>query len=104
MYEKTTWTLFGNSTTFLKDGVTIARKPEGEAISLTLASNGYIKIPSAVRMTRAQGFRYWTRHFPNRSMWELPEIMQEAVCLDPHEEQEICVSFDRFGNVCKTER
>lgn len=30
-------------------------------------------------LTRAQGFKYWKRHFPNWFYFDLPELLQEAI-------------------------
>ena len=32
-----------------------------------------------VELTRAQGYKYWKRYFPNRLIWDLPEALQEAI-------------------------
>lgn len=34
-----------------------------------------------VILTRAQGFRYWQKHFPRRPWWTLPAALQLAVNL-----------------------
>lgn len=32
-----------------------------------------------VELSRAQGYRYWKRHFPDKPCWLLPQILQDAI-------------------------
>lgn len=34
-------------------------------------------------LSRAQGYRYWNQHFPNRLFLDLPEALQEAIEKEP---------------------
>ena len=36
-----------------------------------------------IELTRAQGYKYWKKHFPNRIVWSLPEALQTAIDRDP---------------------
>ena len=38
---------------------------------------------SKVELTRAQGYRYWAKHFPDRACYTLPEALQEAIDRPP---------------------
>lgn len=82
MYTKfTRKSLFfdGDYAEFYKDGVLIARRNRASGGNIRL----YPRPTSEVRLTRAQGFRYWERHFPLRACWDLPPALREAVALDP---------------------
>ena len=46
----------------------------------------HIYYPNAMRlhnepltMSLSQAFRYWQRYFPERTIWELPEMLKEAL-------------------------
>jgi len=77
MYTKTTSVFFGTITTFYKDGRLIACRREGERIHFA------IPYSEPVTLTRAQAFRYWERHFPDRVCWDLPSELYEATELPP---------------------
>lgn len=34
-------------------------------------------------LSRAQGYKYWKKHFKNRLIWDLPEALQEAINKEP---------------------
>lgn len=55
-------------------------------------------------MTRSQGYRYWEKHFPNLPEWELPDLIREAVNIDPEEEEDICAVLTRYGEVDRCRR
>ena len=82
MYTKETCSLFGATTSFYKDGHIVARKRDGV---LRLCHSAQ----EPVEITRAQGFRYWGRHFPLRACWDLPEALAAAVGKD-------CRSFGTY--------
>lgn len=63
---------------FLRNGVVIATAhytPDGKRDRLE-----WLKTCSApVELTRAQGFRYWSKYFPDRTCYSLPEVLEEAI-------------------------
>lgn len=79
MYTKRTIpALFSESTItiFYKDGVEVATRRNG----VTALRPVY---HTPMELTRAQGFRYWEQHFPNRFCWDLPEVLQMALEKEP---------------------
>ena len=62
---------------YYKNGREIARSCDGH-ISLLPSYH------SKCELTRAQGFRYWEKHFPDRSRYTLPQVLQEAVDKPSH--------------------
>lgn len=51
-----------------------------------LSRNGKItRYATTIRyeLSRAQGYKYWERYFPNRLLWDLPEALQEAIDKEP---------------------
>lgn len=38
---------------------------------------------SSIELTRAQGYRYWAQHFPGRTCYSLPALLEEAVDREP---------------------
>lgn len=57
---------------YYKNGREIGRSSNG-AIYL------YPSCSSDCELTRAQGFRYWKRHFGHRSYYALPQALQDAI-------------------------
>lgn len=43
----------------------------------------YFKNTSEIRLTRAQGYKYWAKYFPDRVYWSLPITLQEAIDSEP---------------------
>lgn len=95
MYTKRDISLFCKHITYYKDGVRIAER--GEDNRLVLVPEYH----APVAMTRSQAFRYWIKHFPRRTFWELPPLMEAATCLDPHEEADLCYYQTKDGEVFK---
>ena len=67
-------------TVIFKDGHRIARREEGE---------GWDYLPQMRKghgadLTRAKGFRYWGRYFPNLPCWMLPAELEAATDLEAH--------------------
>lgn len=86
-YSKTVSLFADGYTLFLKtaEGV-IAQRRRGGAIEFTpRRANAHVKI------TRAQAFRYWDKHFPGRCADDLPAPLSEAVWLSPWEESGIAI-------------
>lgn len=78
-------------TYFYKDGYLIA----------TRDSKGWHRYPNKLKgygcsLTRAQGYRYWQRHFPGLPCWLLPEPLEEATDLEPEYKGEYT---DKSGEV-----
>ena len=61
---------------FRRDGVLI-----GEAIGEEITRYPTTTIP--YELSRAQGYKYWKKHFKNRLIWDLPEALQEAINKEP---------------------
>ena len=61
---------------FRRDGMLIGWSNNGEITLYTIRIIPY-------ELSRAQGFKYWTRYFPNRLLWDLPEVLQEAIEKEP---------------------
>lgn len=51
-------------------------------------------VRNPIELTRAQGFRYWERHFPERACYTLPALLEEAVDREP---KSFGIFFDRNG-------
>lgn len=80
-------------TQFLKNGVVVAVRYKGE---LKLSP----KYPEPIRLTRAQGYKYWTRHFIDRPYWRLPKALEEAIFEEP---RYFGTYIDRNGELVGTE-
>jgi hypothetical protein len=78
---------FGQVTLFYKDGEIIASR-QGESAPIRLYQRGSLR---QVSLTRAQGFRYWGKHFPDRACYTLPALLEEAVAKES-------ASFGTFVN------
>lgn len=57
---------------YYKDSRAVGMSYEG-AVSLLPSYS------STCELTRAQGYRYWEKHFSNRNYYSLPLILQEAI-------------------------
>lgn len=53
--------------------------------------------PAHDPLTRAKGYRYWGKHFPDRYCWSLPELLQDALDMAPASRG---VFVDRSGRLC----
>lgn len=86
-YSKTVSLFADGYTLFLKTGEgVIAQRHRGGAIEfMPRRSNAHVKI------TRAQAFRYWDKHFPGRYSDDLPAPIAEATYLQPYEEASFAV-------------
>lgn len=67
---------------------------DGKRVGTRLTSESHITlVPSGEEhfapLTRAKAYRYWAKHFPNRSYWTLPELLADALELP-------CRSFGTF--------
>jgi len=83
--KSTTECLFGGTyTRFFKNGELIATRDGGKIELIP-------KYAHPIELTRAQGFRYWKRHFPERVCYALPALLEEAVDREPS-------SFGSFFN------
>jgi hypothetical protein len=94
MYTKETYpNLFGigSWTNYYKNGKLIAMRSEGR---LELVN---IHEPAYDVLTRAKGYRYWEKHFPDRYCWSLPEMLQEALDMEPASSGYF---VDRNGELC----
>ena len=78
MYTKSVSEFFGRTTTFYKGRKVIGRRREGNPIHLCVNHD----CPE-IELTRAQGYRYWQKHFPERVCWDLPFALYCAVCQEP---------------------
>ena len=57
----------------------------------------YYKESNPVVLTRAKGYRYWEKYFPNRYFWSLPEELQFAIDLPCGSSG---VFYDANGELC----
>lgn len=48
-------------------------------------------------LTRAKGYRYWWKHFPDRYCWSLPQELQDALDMAPATRGYF---VDRNGQLC----
>ena len=75
--KRTTRSLFGDDyVEFFKDGKLAAIRLNGQLAIVP-------KYTAPIELTRAQGFRYWRRHFPQRVCWDLPTALVVAVETEP---------------------
>lgn len=58
---------------FYRDGRLIGQSRNGRVKRIQYTGERYDS------MTRAKGFRYWTKYFKGRYCWDLPEALQEAI-------------------------
>lgn len=61
-------------------------RKDGELVAVRLGSEWQFTrklCPSSVELTRAQGFKYWERHFSDRVCWSLPQPLQAALDREP---------------------
>ena len=65
--------LTGSYTEFKRNGELVAQAWNGK---IEMNSKAWNK---ATKLSRAQGYKYWKRYFPNRLCWDLPEALQEAI-------------------------
>lgn len=86
-YTKEHSRFFSGHTLYYKDGVLIARRNDDEPIRLLHEP------PTPIEITRSQAFRYWGRHWSGKHYLCLPEVLQEAIDLDPHD-TEVLVIFE----------
>ena len=64
-------------TVYFKDGKVVGRKQDGVmTLTPSFADN-------TVELTRAQGYRYWGKHFPNLPCYCLPDALREAINKEP---------------------
>ena len=82
---------YGPVTDYYKDGELIASKIDGQ-IRLY-----HFHGPAYEVLTRAKGYRYWEKHFPDRYCWTRPEPLQEALDMAPASRG---VFVDRSGQLC----
>lgn len=78
MYTKETYlNLFTGApwTNYYKNGKLIATRSKGK-LEMKPQSG-----PAFDPLTRAQGFRYWQKHFPGLPCWMLPPMLEEAIDL-----------------------
>lgn len=75
---KTYESIFRKGTTkeYRKDDVLIGWSDNGEVTRYKVTTVPY-------ELSRAQGYKYWERYFPNRLVWDLPEALQEAIEKEP---------------------
>lgn len=95
MYIKESYPdLFGLGawTNYYKEGKLIATRIEGGKLELANQHG-----PKYDLLTRAKGYRYWEKHFPERYCWSLPEMLQEALDMEPASRGWF---IDRNGEVC----
>lgn len=85
MYEKYVGS-YGTAT-FYKDGSCVAHRTRGKLYHHKHFTKSIGM--STVYLSRAQGFKYWKKYFPNRRYWELPEALQNAI-------DEPCHSFGYY--------
>ena len=79
-YSKTSYpNLFGdgNWTNYYKGSKLIATRDGNGPIKLTNHHG-----PAYDTLTRAKGYRYWEKHFPDRYYWDLPQELQDAVDME----------------------
>lgn len=75
--KRTTECLFGGTyTQFFKNAELIATRDGGKIELIP-------KYAHPIELTRAQGFRYWKRHFPERACYSLPALLEEATNAEP---------------------
>lgn len=86
-YSKTVSLFADGYTLFLKTGEgVIAQRHRGGAIEfMPRRAHAHVKI------TRAQAFRYWDKHFAGRYADDLPAPLAEAVWLSPWEESDFAI-------------
>lgn len=80
MYTKEVITNFfddGTTTNFYKNGMLIASRKNSEPIKFY---HRYYSLFDPI--TRAKGYRYWEKHFPNRACYALPKLLEDAVYLE----------------------
>jgi len=87
MYSKSVFNFFENCphVLYYKNGELFGSRIHGEFVP----ARPQFPAISHIELTRAQGFKYWEKYFPNRTVWELPLPLQEAIDRD-------CVSFGEF--------
>ena len=78
-------------TEFFRDGHYIGHRDEGQPIVLEPHFNDNIEL------TRAQGFKYWKRHFSNRSCYTIPEALAQAIERTP---KSFGYYFNKYGKLC----
>lgn len=75
--KRTTRSLFGDDyVEFFKNGKLAAIRLNGQLAIVP-------KYTAPIELTRAQGFRYWKRHFPERTCYDLPALLEEATNAEP---------------------
>ena len=65
-----------NTTWAERDGVTFAEKIGGKWKLVQYSSNTIMKV------TRAQAFKLWDKHFTGRAVWDLPRVLALATDAD----------------------
>lgn len=85
MYEK--YVGMFDTVTYYKNGSCIGHKAKGKLHY----HKHYIKSVAlnSVYLSRAQGFKYWKKYFPNKRYWDLPIALQNAI-------DEPCHSFGYY--------
>ena len=72
MYSKSVSLFDDGCAMYYKDGRCIGMKVDGEILL-------YSKPSSTVDISRAQAYRYWVKHFPDRPYYTLPLVLALAV-------------------------
>ena len=94
-YTKTSYpNIFTNGewTNYYKNGKLIATRDGNGKIEL-LHHHG----SAYDALTRAKGYRYWWKHFPDRYCWSLPQDLQDALDMAPATRGYF---VDRNGHLC----
>lgn len=95
MYSKKTYShLFDGLepvTDYYKDGELIGYRENGKIVLYAHRK------PAYDTLTRAKGYRYWWKHFPDRYCWSLPQDLQDALDMAPATRGYF---VDRNGQLC----